>query len=559
MHRFLKTVAVLLVGFVVYRVAQSKLKKRRNHAKAAALGCQSPVVVHSGNLLGNSMLRESMRATEEDRGPQFVAEKMDSYGPGTHTVKVPILDYELIVTRDPDNARVLFSSPDFDISETRQASWMPLLGKGIFTSRGETWKHSRALLRPQFSREMISDPTLEEEHLQDLYEHLPADPASGWTSAVDMAPLLFKFALDTSTEFIFGQSTYALKEGRTVKDSKGQEIDHHFNEAKVWIDKRGALAKFYWLLNSKEFKEHCANVHDFADTIVAQRLANPKAEAEKEGRYNLLNELAKVTQNPQELRNESLHVLLAGRDTTGCLLGWVFYFLARHPDVYRRLRDIVLQQFGDTLADFRSLNNCSYMQWVINESLRLATVIPMNERRALRDTVLPQGGGPDGKSKVFVPEGTQVLIPLYAMQHRADLWGDDVEEFRPERWNERRPGWEWMPFGAGARKCLGRTYYPHSILSLSLLLGLRMLTRSLSGQQSNLAARKSALSSPGFVKNTTPLRTWNRATDVSNCTTPLRTDPAPVSRFAFMRPNAVAHDLLTMFPRALVNKFNGKS
>ena len=57
-----------------------------------------------------------------------------------------------------------------------------------------------------------------------------------------------------------------------------------------------------------------------------------------------------------------------------------------------------------------------------------------------------------------VPEGTQVLIPLYAMQHRADIWGADVEEFRPERWETYRPGWEFIPFGAGARKCLGRKY-----------------------------------------------------------------------------------------------------
>lgn len=496
MHRFWKTVLVALVGFVVYRVVQSKLKKRRNHAKAAALGCQSPAVVRSGNLLGNSVLRESMRATKEDRGPQFIVEKMDSYGAGTHTVKVPILDYEIIVTRDPDNAHVLFTSPDFDISGTRQASWMPLLGKGIFTSRGEIWKHSRALLRPQFSREMISDPTLEEEHLQDLYAHLPSDPASGWTDTVDMAPLFFKFTLDTSTEFIFGQSTYALKEGRTVKDSKGQEIDHHFNEAKVWIDKRGALAKFYWLLNSQDFKEHCTNVHAFADNIVAQRLANPKADVEQTGRYNLLNELAKVTQNPEELRNESLHVLIAGRDTTGCLLGWVFYFLARHPDVYRKLRGLVVQQFGDALADFRSLNNCSYMQWVINESLRLATVIPMNERRALRDTVLPQGGGPDGKSKVFVAEGTQVLVPLYAMQHRADLWGDDVAEFRPERWEERRPGWEWMPFGAGARKCLGRTY---SILCLRLAIIITFVTSPYTNMAPFVAIEQFARQEVSFV------------------------------------------------------------
>ncbi|KAI0126630.1 putative N-alkane-inducible cytochrome P450 [Xylariales sp. AK1849] len=459
MHRYAKALVILLVLFVTWKIIQSKIHKRRRNEKAAALGCQSPPVLRSTNLIGNSILRESMRATKEDRGPQYVVDKMNSISPDCHTLKVPVLDYELIITRDPENARVLFSSPDFDISGTRQASWMPLLGKGIFTSRGETWKHSRALLRPQFAREMISDVGLEEQHLQNLLKHIPSDATTGWTDTLDIAPLFFKFTLDTSTEFIFGKSTYTLEKSEAAGD---KIIDHHFNEAKVWIDKRGALAKFYWLMNSKEFKEHCATIHEFADAIVAERLANPpekaSADPEKAPRYNLLNELAKETQNAGELRNETLHVLIAGRDTTGCLLGWVFYFLARHPNVYEKLRRTIVDQFGNQPADFRSLNNCNYLQWIINETLRVATVIPLNERRAVKDTVLPRGGGPDGKGTVFVPEGTQVLIPLYAMQHREDIWGKDVEEFRPERWEAHRPGWEFIPFGAGARKCLGQQF-----------------------------------------------------------------------------------------------------
>ncbi|KAI8624126.1 putative N-alkane-inducible cytochrome P450 [Xylariaceae sp. FL1651] len=456
MNMYVRNALLLLVAFVTWIIVKSKLKKRRNNAKAASLGCVSPPVLRSKNLIGNSILRESMKATKEDRGPQYVVEKMDNISPNCHTIKLPVLDYELLITRDPENAKVLFTSPDFDISHTRQLSWMPLLGKGIFTSRGDGWKHSRALWRPQFAREMISNPSLEEHHLENLWERLPVDTSTGWTNKVDLAPLFFKFTLDTATEFIFGQSTYSLRQNRDDK-----EIDRHFNEAKVWIDKRGALAKFYWLLNSKEFKEHCNTIHEFVDSIVSDRLTRStktNADPEKATRFNLLNELSLETQDPRELRNETLHVLLAGRDTTGCLLGWVLYFLARYPNVYEKLRNTVLERFGKNQADFRSLTHVQYLQWIINEVLRVVTVIPMNERIALRDTTLPIGGGPDGKAKVFVPEGTQVLIPLYAMQHRKDLWGEDADEFRPERWETHKPGWEFIPFGAGARKCLGQQF-----------------------------------------------------------------------------------------------------
>jgi hypothetical protein len=94
----------------------------------------------------------------------------------------------------------------------------------------------------------------------------------------------------------------------------------------------------------------------------------------------------------------------------------------------------------------------------------------MNERIALKDTTLPRGGGEDGSKPIFVREGIQVLIPTYALQHRPDIWGDDVEDFRPERWEGRKTGWEWIPFGGGPRKCLGRKSHHSLSFSRSVLM-----------------------------------------------------------------------------------------
>lgn len=72
------------------------------------------------------------------------------------------------------------------------------------------------------------------------------------------------------------------------------------------------------------------------------------------------------------------------------------------------------------------------------------------------DTVLPLGGGPDGKSPIFVPAGRQVGWHLYTIHRRKDIYGEDAEEFRPERWETLRPGWEFLPFNGGPRICIGR-------------------------------------------------------------------------------------------------------
>ncbi|KAK1759009.1 cytochrome P450 [Echria macrotheca] len=86
------------------------------------------------------------------------------------------------------------------------------------------------------------------------------------------------------------------------------------------------------------------------------------------------------------------------------------------------------------------LDKLPYMTAVINETLhvRVAPVIPLNERVAVRNTVLPRRGAPDGSIPVFVPEGRQVLIATYAMARREDIWGWDADEFRPERWGPGR-------------------------------------------------------------------------------------------------------------------------
>lgn len=90
------------------------------------------------------------------------------------------------------------------------------------------------------------------------------------------------------------------------------------------------------------------------------------------------------------------------------------------------------------------------------QALRLHPVIPSNAREAAKDTVLPVGGGPDGASPLFVRRGTIVLYHVYSMHRDPSVYGNDVEEFRPERWNGLRPGWAFLPFSGGPRVCIGR-------------------------------------------------------------------------------------------------------
>lgn len=78
---------------------------------------------------------------------------------------------------------------------------------------------------------------------------------------------------------------------------------------------------------------------------------------------------------------------------------------------------------------------------------------------ANKDTFLPVGGGPDGKSPLFVAKNNVVTYSTFVMHRRAEFFGPDSEIFRPERWETLKPaGWEYLPFNGGPRICPGQKF-----------------------------------------------------------------------------------------------------
>lgn len=139
-----------------------------------------------------------------------------------------------------------------------------------------------------------------------------------------------------------------------MEDSKPLDpnFSYHLEAGKSWLYTQGLFGRWNRLIHSAKFTHHCREVHRFVDELVACRLNKAETLPEKNestflgpSRFFLLDELAKHTQDPLELRNETLQILNAGRDTTGSLLGWMFYYFARNPRVFSKLRSIIVQDF----------------------------------------------------------------------------------------------------------------------------------------------------------------------------------------------------------------------
>jgi len=299
-----------------------------------------------------------------------------------------------------------------------------------------------------------------ENHIQELISRIPRDG-----STVDLQPLFFGLTLDSATEFLFGESVHSLL---AAEGSPPQKFAVAFDYAQsqiAYMPRLGPMAKFY---RNKEFEKACAFVHDFVDNYVRQAMSDRKSEAELEKtpsengksekeRYVFLAELAKSTSNPKQLRDEVLNVLLAGRDTTASLLSNTFHVLARRPDIWQRLMAEV-DALGGEPPSYETLRGMKYLKYLLNESLRLYPVVPTNSRTANKSTTLPHGGGPDGDSPLFIAAGQRVVWSVFAMHRRKDIYGADAHEFKPERWENLRAGWSYLPFNGGARICVGQQF-----------------------------------------------------------------------------------------------------
>jgi len=330
-------------------------------------------------------------------------------------------------------------------------------------------EHSRAILRPQFSRGQVSDLELEERHVQEMFNQLKVD-ASGWTLSIDLAPIFFRLTMDTATEFLFGESVnsqraHALEHSSDmpVCDLRWSKVGANFDRGAAVLGVRARLDELFWMYNPKSFREDILEVHKFADHCINQALKRRQLGTVKDQKkYIFLDQLLDVVNDPVEVRSQLLNIFLAGRDTTAGLLGWTFWCLARHPDVYAKLRTSIVEQFGpsekeDTIS-FAGLKSCTYLQHVMNEVLRLYPSVPFNMRQATRDTTLPRGGGPDQSSPIYIKKGQCVNYSVFVMHRRKDLWGVDADEFNPERWVGRKSGWEYLPFNGGPRICLGQQF-----------------------------------------------------------------------------------------------------
>jgi len=150
------------------------------------------------------------------------------------------------------------------------------------------------------------------------------------------------------------------------------------------------------------------------------------------------------------MKDMVLNFLIAGRDTTAHALSWCIFLIIQHPQVESRILDEINTVCGCNDLKYDDLKDLTYLQAVINETLRLYPSVPTDSKVATADDILPDG--------TVLGTGCVVQFNAYCMGRCAEIWGEDAAHFRPDRWLNSAPpsSYTYPVFNAGPRECLGK-------------------------------------------------------------------------------------------------------
>ncbi|KAH9307845.1 hypothetical protein KI387_035756, partial [Taxus chinensis] len=321
-------------------------------------------------------------------------------------------------------------------------SMADLLGGGLVNLNGEKWARHRRIIKPSFHIDKLKD--MVSSMVESITNTLDkwAEVIKKGENEVDVSQELKALTSDIIARTAFGSSYI---QGKRIFDMLAQQLFISIE------DNASLMIPGYRFLPFKRNRESWRirrEIRSCLKQLILSRETSGRSSTDGYGNDLLGNlmstnqEMQKTESDPRltidEIIEECKTFFFAGEETTSGFLTYVIVLLAMHPEWQERARAEIVQ-----------------LGLILKEVMRLYPPAPAFLREACKDTEL---GG------ISIPTGTNILFPLLSLNHDTRLWGEDANQFKPQRFSEgiskatKEDSAVFLPFGYGLRSCIGQAF-----------------------------------------------------------------------------------------------------
>uniref|UniRef100_A0A5B7BCU9 Cytochrome P450 704C1-like n=1 Tax=Davidia involucrata TaxID=16924 RepID=A0A5B7BCU9_DAVIN len=360
-----------------------------------------------------------------------------------------------------------------------------LLGDGIFTVDGDKWREQRKVSSYEFSTKVLRDfsSVVFRKNVAKLANLVSEAAASNQT--MDIQDLFMKSTLDSIFKVAFGVELDSM----CGSSEEGAEFSNAFDDSSAmtlrrYVDISWKIKKTLNFGSEAELKKSIKVIDDFVYKLIRGKMEQMHQSQDDSSfkKEDILSRFLQLTEtDPKYLRDIILNFIIAGKDTTATTLSWFIYMLCKHPAIQEKVAQEIKEATGmkeiKNIAEFAAcsmseaaLEKMQYLHAALTETLRLYPAVPVDAKICFSDDTLPDG--------FSVRKGDMVAYQPYAMGRMRFIWGDNAEDFRPERWLDengvfrQESPFKFTAFQAGPRICLGKEFaYRQMKIFSAVLLG----------------------------------------------------------------------------------------
>ena len=374
-----------------------------------------------------------------------------------------------LIVNDPDLIRYILveNASNYEMSKVRRLILRPILRDGLLTAEGEVWKRSRKAIAPVFTprhaRGFAARMLAKSEEYAGKY-----DKAAAAGTVVNIA--------NDMTELTYGILSETLFSGQIAAETEGfaesvERLLHRMGR----VDPMDILLAPSWVPRLTRIGGAKVMAEFYA--IVAKTMDNRRrllrtdpATAPQDFLTLLLQLEGPEGLSTDEIADNILTFIGAGHETTARALAWTLYCVANSPEVRENMEAEIDAVLSSGAEPVEWLGLMPHVRASFEEAMRLYPPAPSINRAAIRadSWVSPQG------ERVDIPKGISVLVMPWTL-HRHALYWEKPRAFMPERFlpqnREKLHRFQYLPFGAGPRICIGATFaLQEAVIALGVLM-----------------------------------------------------------------------------------------